>query len=143
MEKGRRPGRLDIRKGDVVYLLRGEDREDRLGAEQAEKLPADRRKTEAEKHHGKRGRVLRVLPRERRVVVEGMRVATKHARPRGRATRVAQMQTGRIQQPLPIPVSDLMLVCPRCDRPTRVARGLIEGKRVRICRRCREPVDQL
>ena len=48
------------------------------------------------------------------------------------------MQTGRIQQPAPIPISNLMLVCPRCDRPTRVKRGRVEDKRVRICRRCHE-----
>jgi large subunit ribosomal protein L24 len=134
---------LDLKKGDLVYLLRGDDREDRLGAEQADKLPPDRRKAEAEKHPGKRGRVLRVLPRQRRLVVEGLRMVTKHARPRGRSSRVARMQTGRIQQPAPISASNLLLVCPRCSRPTRVLRRRVENKRLRICRRCNEPVDQL
>jgi len=75
---------LDIKKGDTVYVLRGADRQTRLGGEEAEKLSADRRKAEAEKHAGARGRVLRVFPSTRRVLVEGLHMATKHARPRGR-----------------------------------------------------------
>ena len=143
MQKQARAHQPEIKKGDLVYLLKGEEREDRLGAEQAEKLAPEQREAEAEKHPGKRGRVLRVLLRERRAIVEGLRMVTKHARARGSTSRVAQMQTGRIQQPAPIPLSNLMLVCPRCDHPTRVTRGLLEQKRVRICRRCHEPVDQV
>ena len=134
----------DIKRGDMVYVLSGADREEsRLSEEQLERTPPARLKAEAERHAGKRGRVIRVLPAQGRVVVEGVNLQIKHARPRGRTTRVAQMQTGRITQPGPVAASKVMLVCPRCDRPTRVRRGEIEGRRLRICRRCGEPVDQL
>lgn len=133
----------DIRRGDLVYVLSGADRADRLTEEQVEHTTPERLKQEAEKHPGTRGRVLRVLPAQGRVIVEGVRTQTKHARPRGRTTRVGQMQTGRISQPGPIPASKVMLVCPRCNRPTRVRGGEVEGKHVRICRGCAEPVDQV
>jgi large subunit ribosomal protein L24 len=77
------------------------------------------------------------------VVVEGVNMVTKHARPRGRATRAQQLQTGRIEQPGAVSLANVMLVCPRCDRPTRVRRGELEGKSVRLCRRCGEPVDRI
>jgi len=68
-------------------------------------------------------------------------MVTKHARPRGRASRATQLQTGRIEQPGSISSSNVMLVCPKCDRPTRVRRGTLENRTVRICRRCGESVD--
>jgi large subunit ribosomal protein L24 len=46
-----------------------------------------------------------------------------------------------MQQPAAINVSNVMLVCPRCDRPSRVSRGVLEGKRVRLCKRCGENID--
>jgi large subunit ribosomal protein L24 len=134
--------RSDIKKGDTVYILAGKSREDRLSDEIVARTPPDRRKAEAERHPGKRGKVLRVLREANRVVVDGVNIVTKHARPSGRTTRAAQQQTGRIQQPAALHLSNVMLVCPRCDRPTRVRRGEVQGKRVRICRRCGESMDQ-
>ncbi len=124
-----------------MYIRSGRDRESRLVPEDLDRLDAEGRRREADRRPGRRGRVIRMLPDGKRVLVEGVNVQIKHARPRGRATRAAQLQTGRIEQPGPISISNVMLVCPNCDRPTRVRKGQVEGKSARICRRCGEPVD--
>lgn len=140
--KQERP-KLHIKVGDTVYVRVGRDREDRLSAEEVERLDPEAQKREANRRPGRRGRVLRVLRAKQRVVVEGVNMVTKHSRPRGRSSRAAQLQSGRTLQPAAIPVANVMLVCPRCDRPARVRRGELEGKSVRICRRCNEPVDAI
>ncbi|NIM06405.1 MAG: 50S ribosomal protein L24 [Armatimonadetes bacterium] len=99
-------------------------------------------KQAAERHAGRRGQVLRVIPASGKVVVEGVNMAVKHSA-RRRPGRVAQMQSGRTEQPAPMPVCKVMLVCPRCDRPTRSHRQMHEGKRVRVCRRCNEIIDRV
>lgn len=135
--------RTHIKVGDQVYIRAGRDRESRLTPEEVERFDAEAQKREANRRPGRQGRVIKVLPEAGRVVVEGVSMVTKHARPRGRATRAQQLQTGRIEQPGAISLANVMLVCPRCDRPTRVRRGELEGKSVRICRRCGEPVDRI
>ena len=144
-EKKSRPARetLHIKAGDTVFVRTGKDRETRLSPEEVARLTPAEQVTEANKRSGKRGRVLRVVPEKGRVIVEGANILTKHARPQGRTTRAAQLQTVRTQAPGPIPVANVMLVCPSCDRPTRVRRGDLEGKPVRICRRCGESVDAI
>ncbi len=141
--RGRRPNRPLIRRGDMVYIRTGKDREPRLTQEEAERLDPEAQRREADRRPGGRARVLRVLPDGERVLVEGVNVQIKHSRPRGRMTRAAQVQTGRIEQPGPISIANVMLVCPKCDRPTRVRRGEFEGKAARLCRRCGEPVDAI
>ncbi|UCC69498.1 MAG: 50S ribosomal protein L24 [Armatimonadota bacterium] len=136
----RRP-KAHIRAGDTVYVRSGRDRESRLTPEEIDRLDSEAQRREADRRPGRRGRVLRVLPDHKRVIVEGINMVTKHARPRGRATRATQLQAGRMEQPGPIAIANVMLVCPRCDRPTRVRRGTFENKTARICRRCGEPVD--
>ncbi len=130
-----------IKAGDEVFIRSGADRESRLTPEELDRLGPEEQKREANRRPGRRGRVLRVLSDRKHVVVEGANMLVKHARPRGRASQAAKIQTGRIEQPGPIAISNVMLVCPSCDRPTRVRRGEVEGKPVRICRRCGEPVD--
>ncbi len=122
------PATMKIRKGDLVQVLAGKDR-------------------------GKQGRVLEALPRQRRVVVENLNVVKRHTRPRPLKdpSRVGQQQMapgGVIDRPAPLPVSNVMLVCPTCKRATRV--GTVhkefkgEEKRVRVCRRadCLQEIDQ-
>ncbi len=141
-----RPARrhkLHIKAGDTVYVRSGRDRESRLTPEEVDRLDADSLRRTANRRPGRRGRVLRVLPDRKHLLVEGINMVTKHARPRGRATRATQLQTGRMEQPGPIAIANVMLVCPRCDRPTRVRRGIFENKTARICRRCGEPVDAI
>jgi len=137
--------KLHVRKGDTVYILWGKDRESRLAGreEDVAGLEPQQLKAEAEKEPGRRGKVIGVIPHKRQVLVDGVNIVTKHARPRGMTTRAAQVQTGRVQQPGPLHASRVMLVCPRCDRPTKVTRREVSGKRIRVCRRCGEYVDEV
>jgi large subunit ribosomal protein L24 len=103
-----------IRKGDTVEVISGDDRE-------------------------MRGEVMRVLPKANRVVVSGVGIVTKHQNAQ-RAGR-SQMQGGRIQFEAPINLSNVMLVCPKCDEATRVGFQVTDGVKVRTCRKCGEVVD--
>ncbi|UCH35411.1 MAG: 50S ribosomal protein L24 [Armatimonadota bacterium] len=140
-----RTTQLDIKKGDTVYVLRGKDRAHRMEGREEElaRLEPARLKREAEKDPGRRGKVIGVIRDKRQVLVDGINMITKHARPRGMTSRAAQMQTGRIQQPGPLHISNVMLVCPRCDRPAKVTRREVSGKRIRVCRRCSEYIDEV
>jgi len=104
--------KLNIRKGDTVVVLSG-------------------------KYRGRKGKVIRVEPEKERVVIEGVNVAKKHMKPRGK-----MMQGGIIDQEAPVPRSKVMLVCPRCSKPSRVARTRVEGRLVRQCHRCGEVIDR-
>lgn len=139
----RQGAKIHIKAGDTVFVRSGRDRESRLTPEELDRLDPQAQRREANRRPGRRGRVLRVLADRKRVVVEGVNMLIKHSRPRGRTTRAMQVQSGRAEQPGPIAIANVMLVCPRCDRPTRVRRGMFEDKPVRICRRCGEPVDAI
>jgi len=103
---------MKIRKNDTVIIIAGKDR-------------------------GKRGKVRRALPKEDRVIVEGLNMIKRHSRAR-RAAR----QAGIIELEAPIHVSNVMLLCDKCGKPTRVGfRFLTDGKKVRICNSCREVID--
>ncbi|MBN1877317.1 MAG: 50S ribosomal protein L24 [Anaerolineae bacterium] len=103
-----------IKKGDMVEVIAGDDL-------------------------GTRGTVLRVLLKENRVVVSKVNMVTKHQNAQ-RAGR-SQMQGGRIQFEAPINISNVMLVCPRCDERTRVGFELDDDRKVRVCRKCGEAID--
>jgi len=103
---------MKIRKGDTVVIIAGKDR-------------------------GKKGKVRRALPDEDRVIVEGLNMIKRHSRAR-RAAR----QAGIIELEAPLHVSNVMLLCEKCGKPTRVSfRFLDDGKKVRICNSCREVID--
>ncbi len=102
---------LKIRKGDKVKIISGKDR-------------------------GKSGKVLRALPRETRVVVEGVNVAKQHTRPSQR-----NPQGGIIEKELPIHISNVMLICPRCNQSTRVSRRVTPEGIVRVCKKCEREID--
>lgn len=88
---------------------------------------------------GVRGRVLRVDRKEGRVLVEGVNVVLKHVRPSRQAR-----QGGRLSKERPIAISNVMLVCPSCDKATRVgARFLPDGSKVRYCKRCNANIGQI
>jgi large subunit ribosomal protein L24 len=127
--------------GDTVYVRRGRDRQARLTPEEVETLDSVAQQREVARRPGRRARVIRVLPGGERVIVEGVNMMVKHTRPRGKMSQAARVQTGRVEQPGPISVANVMLVCPSCDRPTRVHRGKVEGRTARICNRCGEPAD--
>ena len=89
------------------------------------------------KDKGKRGKVLRVIPRERKVIVEGVNMVKRHQRP------IPQLREGGIiEREAPIYTSKVMVVCPSCDRRTRVGFKILEnGDKVRYCKKCGEIID--
>lgn len=89
------------------------------------------------KDKGKKGKVLEVFSKEGKVIVERVNVAKRHQRP----TR--NFQGGIIEKALPLWISKVMLVCPRCSEPARVKRTEMEGKLVRRCGRCEEVIDKV
>ncbi|HOJ88557.1 MAG TPA: 50S ribosomal protein L24 [Pseudothermotoga sp.] len=104
---------MRIRKDDTVQVISGKDK-------------------------GKRGKILKVLPRENKVVVQGINMVKRHQRP------IPQLREGGIiEREAPVYASKVMLVCPNCDRPTRVgARFLEDGTKVRVCKKCGEVIDK-
>jgi large subunit ribosomal protein L24 len=89
------------------------------------------------KDSGKRGKVRRAWPDEDRVIVEGANMIKRHSRAR-RAAR----QAGIIELEAAIHVSNVMLVCSKCGKPTRVGfQFLADGKRIRVCKSCQEVID--
>ena len=91
----------------------------------------------AGKEKGKTGKVRFAYPKKERIMVEGINFIKRHIRARGRVR-----QAGIIQLEAPIPMSNVMLLCSRCNRPTRVSfRFLEDGRKVRVCNRCSEVID--
>ncbi len=85
-------------------------------------------------YKGKKGKVLKVYPKESRVIVEGVNFIKRHTRPTQK-----NPQGGIVEKEAPVQISNLMVVCPKCDTPSRLGRKVLEdGKRVRICRSCEE-----
>jgi len=85
-------------------------------------------------YKGKRGKVLKVFPKKHRVIVEGVNFIKRHTKPTQK-----NPQGGIVEKEAPIHVSNLMVVCPKCDTPTRLGRKILEdGKKVRICMNCGE-----
>ncbi|MGQ9630321.1 MAG: 50S ribosomal protein L24 [bacterium] len=90
------------------------------------------------KEKGKSGRVLRVFPKEQRVLVEKLNMVKRHSRPRSQTD-----QGGIIEKEAPIHISNTMVICPRCGEPTRVGRRILEGVgSVRVCKKCEEIIDK-
>jgi large subunit ribosomal protein L24 len=84
------------------------------------------------KYKGHRSEVVRAIPSEGRVVVEGVNVAKRHTKPTKATT-----QGGIIDKFMPVPVSSVSLLCSSCGRPTRVGSRINEdGDKVRVCRKC-------
>jgi large subunit ribosomal protein L24 len=102
-----------IKKDDFVRVITGKDR-------------------------GKQGKVLRVFPKEGRLIVERINMIKRHTRP----TQKMQ-QGGIIEREGKIHISNVMLVCTKCDRGRRIGHKLLDdGKKVRVCRRCGEVLDK-
>jgi large subunit ribosomal protein L24 len=92
----------------------------------------------AGKDRGKQGKVVRVFPKEKRITVERINMIKRHTRP----TQKMQ-QGGIIEREGKIHVSNVMLVCVKCERGVRIGHKYLEdGKKVRICRRCGEVLDK-
>jgi large subunit ribosomal protein L24 len=119
---------MRVRKGDLVQVLSGKDR-------------------------GKQGRVIEARPREQRVVVENLNVVKRHTRPKPvqNSSRMGGPQVtpgGVIEKAAPLPVGNVMVVCPVCKRPTRIGMTVkdVKGEQVRVrhCRRadCGQEIDR-
>jgi large subunit ribosomal protein L24 len=103
---------LGIKKGDTAIVLTG-------------------------KNKGKQGRVLSVLPKKQRVIIEGLNIIKKHMKPNKQYT-----QGGIIEKEAPIHLSNVMLVCPKCNKPTRIANAILDNdKKQRKCKKCNEIID--
>ena len=103
---------MKIRKGDTVLVIAGKDR-------------------------GKKGKVRFAYPKDERLLVEGINFIKKHSRVAGQAR-----QAGIIEREAPITVSNVMLLCGKCNHPTRIGSRFLEGgRKVRVCRVCQEVID--
>jgi large subunit ribosomal protein L24 len=103
---------MKIRKGDNVLVIAGKDR-------------------------GKKGKVRFAYPREQKVIVEGINFVKKHSKARG-----AARQAGIIDLEAPMDISNVMLLCNKCDKPGRIGQKKLEdGRMVRFCRACGEVVE--
>ena len=97
---------MNIKKNDTVVVLSGKDK-------------------------GKKGKVMSVDPKANKAIVENVNVASKHQKPRREGE-----EGGIISKETPIYVSKVMVVCPKCGKPTRVAQKVDGGKKVRVCKHC-------
>lgn len=108
--------KLHVKKGDTVRVLSGKDK-------------------------GKEGKIIQALPKKGKVVVEGVNRVKRHTKPNQKYP-----QGGIIQKEVPLWASKVMLICPACHKPTRVAKKEVEtdGKkrRIRVCKKCGEAIDQ-
>lgn len=92
----------------------------------------------AGKEKGKKGRVLSVMPSEDRLIIEGVNIIKRHMKPSRKYA-----QGGIIEREAPLHISNVMLLCPKCNKATRIANVVLEsGKKVRACKKCREVIDQ-
>jgi large subunit ribosomal protein L24 len=103
---------MKIRKNDTVMVIAGKDK-------------------------GKKGKVRFAYPKKQQIIVEGINFIKKHSRARG-----AARQAGIIDLEAPIPISNVMLLCDKCSKPSRIGfEKLEDGRRVRVCRSCHEVID--
>lgn len=98
---------MNIKKGDTVIVLSGKDR-------------------------GKKGKILRVISKTGKIIVEGVNVVKKHQKP------TQKFQGGIIEKPSAIPFGKVQVVCPRCSKKARIGRK--DG--VRVCKKCGEGIDK-
>lgn len=103
---------MNIRKGDTVLVISG-------------------------KYKGAKGKVLRAMPAANSVIVERVNLHKKHQRPTQDLPK-----GGIIEKESPVHRSAVMLLCPRCSRPIRVGFKVLDGKKVRVCRKCGEAIDK-
>lgn len=105
--------KFNIKKGDQVVVIAGKDR-------------------------GKQGSVVRLAREEDRVVIDGVNMIKRHLR-----NRPGIRQAGIVDQPAPLHISNVMLICINCGKPTRVGRtDLPDGTHVRMCKKCNQIIDR-
>jgi large subunit ribosomal protein L24 len=106
-------GRFPLKKNDLVMVVSGKER-------------------------GKSGRVLRVFPQKNRIIIEKINFIKKHTRPSGQTK-----QGGIIEREAPVHISNVMVICEKCNLPVRVGKKILDdGKKVRMCKKCEEILDK-
>ena len=103
---------LHVKKGDTVVVLSGKDK-------------------------GKEGKIIEAQPKHGKVIVEGVNKVKRHTKPNIKAP-----QGGILTKEAPLHACKVMLVCPACSKPTRIAHKEVNGQKVRVCKKCGEVVDQ-
>ncbi len=103
---------LGIKKNDTVQIISGDEK-------------------------GKKGRVLSTLSKDNRIVVEGINMIKKHMKPSKKYS-----QGGIIEKEAAVNRSNIMLVCPKCDKPTKIGNKMLENeKKIRLCKKCGEVIE--
>src|SRR2546430_3732248 len=111
MPPARRLQKFKVRKNDTVMVIVGRDR-------------------------GKTGKVLRVMPVRRRLIVERLNMVKRHTKPHGAAS-----PGGIVEREAPLDISNVMVMCDRCNAPVRIAvKFNADGSKSRVCRRCGDPL---
>lgn len=108
--------KVKIRKGDTVEVISGRS-EDK----------------------GRRGEVIRVIPDENRVVIQGVNVRTKHQKQM--QTQGRTINPGRVRFEAPVHISNVMVVCPKCGKPSRLGMNRDGEQATRVCKRCQASID--
>lgn len=104
--------KMNIKKGDTVYVITGKDK-------------------------GKSGKVSAVYSDKNKVLIENVNIVTKHQKPKSQ-----QDKGGIVKKPAPIDASNVMVVCPVCNKATRISHKEIDGKKARICKKCGASLDK-
>lgn len=103
--------KLHVKKGDTVVVLSGKDK-------------------------GKQGKIIQAIPKKMQVVVEDVNKVKRHTKPSLKAP-----QGGILQKEMPLLSCKVQLICPACNKPTRIAHKTVDGKNLRVCKKCGEVVD--
>ncbi len=103
---------MTIKKGDNVVVIAGKEK-------------------------GKSGKVTDVSPKDNKVLVDGINIVTKHQK-----ARKQDEKSQIVKKNAPVEASNLMVVCPACGKATRVAHNIIDGKKVRVCKKCSASLDK-
>lgn len=106
--------KMSFKKGDYVLVISGDDK-------------------------GKKGKIVSIFPKKMQVIVESVNFLKKHTKPTQKVP-----QGGVIKQEGALHISNIKLICNKCNKPTTVKREKIkEGKRVRVCKKCKEIIDKV
>ncbi len=103
--------KLHVKKGDTVVVLSGKDK-------------------------GKQGKIISAMPKKGQVVVEDVNKVKRHTKPSMKAP-----QGGILDKEMPLAACKVMLICPACNKATKIGHKQVDGKNVRVCKKCGEVVD--
>ena len=103
--------KLHVKKGDTVQVLSGKDK-------------------------GKQGKIITAMPKAGKVIVEGINKVKRHSKP-----SLKVPQGGIITKEMPLHVCKVQLVCPACNKPTRIGHKEVNGKNARVCKKCGEVIE--